>query len=178
MKNNIITILIIVGVLLVAGTVYFLHRTRDNDTAPQTQTTTNTTENPKGNETTQENNMNNSSNIQNITITANGETFSATLADNETARAFASHLPLTMSMADHLSNEKHADLSESLPSNHANPGRIENGDLMLYGSRTVVLFYKSFSTSYSYTRIGQVDDPARLARVLGSGNVTVTFAVK
>lgn len=33
--------------------------------------------------------------------------------------------------------------------------KIFNGDLMLYGSTTVVLFYKNFNTIYSYTRFGK-----------------------
>ena len=46
---------------------------------------------------------------------------------------------------------------------------------MLYGSTCIVLFYESFSTSYRYTRIGRVDNPAGLAAAVGSGSVTVSF---
>lgn len=111
----------------------------------------------------------------NITINVGSESYEATLANNETGRAFLGRLPLTLVMNDVNSNEKAFDLPEPLPSNHANPGRIQNGDLMLYGSRTLVLFYETFPTSYTYTRIGQVNDPAHLADVLGSGDVEVTF---
>jgi len=75
-------------------------------------------------------------------------------------------------------NEKYYGLPNSLPTNSSNPGTIKNGDLMLHGSKTLVLFYETFSTSYSYTKLGSVDDIMGLATALGSGNVTVTFEME
>jgi hypothetical protein len=72
-------------------------------------------------------------------------------------------------------NEKFARLSVSEPTQASTPPAIRTGDLMMYGSSTLVLFYKSFRTTYSYTNIGRVDDSAGLEAALGSGNVDVTF---
>ncbi|CAN7743077.1 cyclophilin-like fold protein [Variovorax sp. LjRoot178] len=102
--------------------------------------------------------------------------FAITLADTEAARAFAAMLPLTIDMPDLNSNEKHAKLPKALPTNTIRPGTIRNGDLMLYGSQTLVVFYLTFDSNYSYTRLGRVDDPADLARALGSGTVRITFS--
>ena len=46
---------------------------------------------------------------------------------------------------------------------------------MIWSSRTVVVFNKNFSTSYRYTKLGEISDPAGLAESLGAGNVSVTF---
>lgn len=113
-----------------------------------------------------------------IKITVNSQTFTATLFDNNSAKAFKEMLPLTLNMIELNGNEKYYDLPNSLPTNSSNPQTIKNGDLMLYGSKTLVLFYKTFSTSYSYTKLGAIDDVTGLATALGSGNVTVTFEVE
>lgn len=113
-----------------------------------------------------------------IKITVNSRTFTATLLDNNSAKAFKEMLPLTIHMTELNGNEKYYDLPNSLPTNASNPGTIKNGDLLLYGSKTLVLFYKTFSTSYSYTQLGAIDDVTGLASALGSGNVTVTFEVE
>ncbi len=111
-----------------------------------------------------------------VTVGVGSTQFSAALADTATARAFAERLPLTLDMTDVNSNEKAFELAETLPADPANRGTIRSGDLMLYGSDTIVLFYETFDTSYAYTRIGRLDDPDSLADVLGAGDVTVTFA--
>ncbi|MDC6390245.1 cyclophilin-like fold protein [Maribacter sp. PR1] len=110
-----------------------------------------------------------------ITITVNSKTFTAILWDNSSAKAFKDMLPMTITMTDLNANEKYYDLPTKLPTKSSNPGTIHNGDLMLYGSNTLVLFYKSFSTSYSYTRLGSIDDTVGLQKVLGAGNVSVTI---
>ena len=112
---------------------------------------------------------------RNITIRVGDRSFAATLEDNATARAFAALLPMTVTMNEMNGNEKYHYLSENLPTDSYRPGTIRNGDLMLYGSNCLVLFYETFSSSYSYTRLGQLDNPSGLAAALGRGNVTVTF---
>ncbi|MDO9377015.1 MAG: cyclophilin-like fold protein [Ferruginibacter sp.] len=104
--------------------------------------------------------------------------FTVTLYDNASSKAFKNLLPITVNMMELNSNEKYVDLPGELPTAAANPGTIEAGDLMLYGSSTFVLFYKTFSTSYAYTKLGRIDDIAGLAAALGSGNVLVTYELE
>ena len=113
-----------------------------------------------------------------ITIRIGDKAFAATLADNATATAFKKLLPLSITMTELNGNEKLARLPGTMPARASTPSSIQTGDMMLYGSNTLVLFYKSFSTTYSYTEIGQIDDPAGLEATLGSGNVAVTFEVR
>ncbi|WP_373512318.1 cyclophilin-like fold protein [Persicitalea sp.] len=113
-----------------------------------------------------------------IKIKVNAQTFTATLLDNNSAKAFKEMLPLTINMTELNGNEKYYDLSNSLSTNSSNPGSIKNGELMLYGSKTLVLFYKIFSTPYSYTKLGMIDDVTGLTSALGSGNSTVSFELE
>lgn len=108
-------------------------------------------------------------------MTVGERRFAITLTDNAAARAFAEQLPLTLDMSELNGNEKHAELPKALPTNASRPGTIRNGDLMLYGTNTLVVFYSTFSSPYSYTRLGRVDDPVGLAEALDSRGVRVVF---
>ncbi|HEX8695942.1 MAG TPA: cyclophilin-like fold protein [Longimicrobium sp.] len=110
-------------------------------------------------------------------MTVGDRRFAITLADNAAARAFAGRLPLMLEMSELNGNEKHADLGEALPANATRPGTIQRGDLMLYGTTTLVVFYATFNSSYSYTRLGRVDDPADLPQALGPRGVKVGFSL-
>jgi hypothetical protein len=72
-------------------------------------------------------------------------------------------------------NEKYGDLPTPLPANASRPGTTRNGDLMLYGADTLVLFYLTSESSYNYTRLGRADDPSDLPEALGPGGVRVHF---
>lgn len=127
------------------------------------------------NETENENPQNDQNMNRKITVRAGHATFTATLEDNETAQAFARMLPMTVDMTELNRNEKYCDLPESLPTQAVRPDSIRTGDLLLWGSHTVVLFYKTFKSSYSYTRIGKIDQPQGLEVAVGTGDATVTF---
>lgn len=109
-------------------------------------------------------------------MTVNNRRFAITLADNASASTFAARLPLALDMAELNGNEKHADLPSALPTASSRLGTIHAGDLMLYGSSTLVVFYSTFKSSYSYTRIGRIEDSAELAHALGRVSVRVEFS--
>lgn len=114
----------------------------------------------------------------NITVQIDRQHFTLTLNDSPAARAFVNRLPLTLDMAELNGNEKHADLAEALPENPVRPGHLRAGDLMLYGDKTLVLFYSRFDSGYRYTPLGRVNHPAGLAQVVGNQSVRIHFAVK
>ena len=109
-------------------------------------------------------------------ITVGSQRFAVTLEDNATAQAFVRLLPTTFEMSDLNGNEKHVTLPRPLPANATRPGTIRAGDVMLYASDTLVVFYETFSSRYSYTRIGRVTDGVGLAQALGPGSIRVAFA--
>ncbi len=117
--------------------------------------------------------------MKQITLSFNGHTYAATLADNSSAEAFAELLEskggsMTIHMSEYGGWEKVGSLGQTLPSSDTQT-TTEAGDFVLYSSDQIVLFYGS--NSWSYTRLGRIDDPSGLRDALGSGDVDITFAL-
>lgn len=109
--------------------------------------------------------------ITSINVIIDNEKYIANLESNETAQAFVSKLPQSFEMNELNGNEKYVYMNNPFPTNPANPKQIIAGDIMLYGEDCLVIFYKSFETSYSYTKIGHIDNLPDL----GEGKVTIKF---
>lgn len=131
--------------------------------------------NNQNNSTNQQesNNESNNSNevIKSVKAIINGKEYVINLEDNETAKSFANLLPQELNMSELNGNEKYIYLDTTLPTNSSNPKRINAGDVMLYGDNCLVIFYKSFDTLYSYTKIGHIDN----LQNLGNGSISVKF---
>lgn len=114
-----------------------------------------------------------------IKVTVNGSVFNAKIYnDSPCAQQLMSKFPLTVTMNELNGNEKYYRFSESFSSNPENVGSINTGDIMLYQSDSLVLFYEAHNTSYTYTRIGYITDTTGLKEAVGTGNPTVTFEIE
>ena len=113
-----------------------------------------------------------------IEISIDKETFNIELKDSATTEALLQRLPFSCTMNELNGNEKYVYLEESLPTKANYSRQIHAGDVMLFGDDCLVLFYKSFRTTYSYTPIGKISDAESLRSVLGRGNVKVHFSLK
>lgn len=100
--------------------------------------------------------------IKTMQIKINNTTYNVNLENNKTVDEFISRLPLEYTMQDLNANEKYVYLDYQLPTNSIDVGDIKKGDIMLYGNNCLVIFYKSFKTPYSYTKIGNIENLAQL----------------
>ncbi len=110
-------------------------------------------------------------NMKNIKVNINDRQYNATIENNETAKVFLNWLPKEFAMKELNGNEKYVYMDKSLPTNAISQEHIQSGDIMLYGSDCLVIFYKSFDTNYNYTKIGHIDNLTDL----GSDSIMVKF---
>ena len=114
-----------------------------------------------------------------INITIDGRTMSATLAVNDATKALVEKLsdgPVTITMSNYGGFEKVGELPWSLP---ASDTRITTkpGDIMLYTSNNIVIFYGE--NSWAYTPLGVLDttDPEEISSFVGTDKKQVTLSL-
>ncbi|HJD45587.1 MAG TPA: hypothetical protein H9909_01965 [Candidatus Mediterraneibacter norfolkensis] len=111
-------------------------------------------------------------------VEVNGKRFTAALEDNEAVDALLTMVqekPITIQMTDYSGFEKVGALGTSLPTSNSQT-TTQSGDIVLYQGNQIVIFYGS--NSWSYTRLGKIDDLTGWKDALGSGDVTVTFSME
>jgi len=104
-----------------------------------------------------------------------GKEFDVLLEDNETAEVFEKSLPMSLLMSELNGNEKYHYLDYALPNNEQSVVTVKKGDIMLYGDRCIVVFYKSFVTAYKYTKIGHIENTDQLEEAVGDENIIIEF---
>ncbi len=116
--------------------------------------------------------------VTNMNVQVADVVFSATLEENEAVSALVEMMresPVVIQMSDYSGFEKVGPLGTSLPANNSQT-TTQAGDIVLYNGNQIVIFYGS--NSWSYTRLGHIDDLTGWEEALGSGDVTVTFSLE
>lgn len=113
-----------------------------------------------------------------MTVQVGEAVFTATLEQNSAVEALAAMMeeaPVTLQMRDYSGFEKVGALGASLPTVNRQT-TTQAGDIVLYQGNQIVILYGP--NSWSYTRLGRIDDLTGWAEALGSGDVTVTFSME
>ncbi|MDO4340994.1 MAG: cyclophilin-like fold protein [Eubacteriales bacterium] len=113
-----------------------------------------------------------------MNVQVGGAVFFATLENNEAVSelvAMMQESPVVIEMSDYSGFEKVGPLGRSLTANNSQT-TTHAGDIVLYNGNQIVIFYGS--NSWSYTRLGHIDDLTGWEDALGSGDVTVTFSLE
>ena len=116
--------------------------------------------------------------VMNMKVQVGDTIFSATLEENAAVSALVEMMresPVVLQMSDYSGFEKVGPLGTSLPADNSQT-TTHAGDIVLYNGNQIVIFYGS--NSWSYTRLGHIDDLTGWEEALGNGDVTVTFSLE
>lgn len=151
--------------------------TKEQTAPPQPEQTTN----PSSSETSLQESTNNASPKESTDMKMNlqigDSTFTATLEENSAVESLLGLMetaPLVIQMSDYSGFEKVGSLGTNLPTSNQQT-TTQSGDIVLYNGNQIVIFYGT--NSWSYTRLGKVDDLTEWKEALGNGDVTVTFSI-
>ena len=141
----------------------------------QTENETQVGTEPAGQESAGQNDKEETAMDRKMTVEVGGSQFTATLEDNEAVVQMMEENPVTIQMSDYAGFEKVGSLGASLPTSNSQT-TTKAGDIVLYQGNQIVIFYGS--NSWSYTRLGRIDDLTGWESALGNGDVTVTFSLE
>ncbi|MBQ9624937.1 MAG: hypothetical protein IJR47_02400 [Clostridia bacterium] len=110
-----------------------------------------------------------------LRIKAGEKVFTAEVYNNKAAAEVFDMLPMELDMKELHGNEKYFYFNSEFSSEEKSVKHINKGDIMLYQDNCLVIFYKDFDTTYSYTRLGRITDVDELEEALGSGDIKVIF---
>lgn len=116
------------------------------------------------------------SDMTTMQVIVNGKTFTATLEKNVAVDAFVKMLKeddISINMSDYSGFEKIGSLGTTLPTSNSQM-TTTSGDIVLYGSNQIVVFYGS--NSWSYTKLGKISDLTGWSDALGYGDATIQFS--
>ena len=115
--------------------------------------------------------------VKKMTLQIGNSSFTATLENNPAVDAFVEMMndsSVIIQMNDYSGFEKVGSLGTNLPADDKQT-TTHAGDIVLYNGNQIVIFYGS--NSWSYTRLGKIDDLSGWEDALGSGDMTVTFSL-
>lgn len=152
--------------------------TKEQTAPPQPEQTTNpsSSETPSLQESTN-NASPKESTAMKMNLQIGDSTFTATLEENSAVESLLGLMetaPLVIQMSDYSGFEKVGSLGTNLPTSNQQT-TTQSGDIVLYNGNQIVIFYGT--NSWSYTRLGKVDDLTEWKEALGNGDVTVTFSI-
>lgn len=104
-------------------------------------------------------------------------TFTATLEGNQAVKELLEMIkekPLVLELEDYSGFEKVGPLGKRLTRSDKQTSTHE-GDIVLYSGNQILIFYGS--NSWSYTRLGKIDDVTNWKKALGKGSVKVTLSL-
>ena len=113
-----------------------------------------------------------------MNVQIGNKSFTAILEDNAATHELVEMMrvaSISINMSDYAGFEKVGPLGRSLTTDN-HQITTEAGDIVLYQGNQIVMFYGS--NSWSYTKIGRIDDLTGWEEALGSGDITAVFSIK
>lgn len=108
-----------------------------------------------------------------LTLTVDGKEVPVSWEDNESVGALKEAAPLEIKMSMYGGNEQVGPIGKELPSDDKNI-TTEAGDIVLYQSNQIVIFYGS--NTWDYTPLGHVElSKDEMTELLDNGDVTIAI---